>query len=172
MTLYVKTPLGIDAIEKRTPPLPLRSRQVLIMIDGKRDSALLGQAFPGDALAGILASLIEAGLIAEVAGGSPASSTPAASSPASSPVSAPAGATAGDGDADSQRFEAVRDLMLNSTITFTGSGAHELVVRMRNAASLAELLALRRAWIDAVGRNPMALDALASLERKLDKLLK
>ena len=162
MTLYTKTTLGTDAVEKRSPPLPLRSRQVLIMIDGKRDSAMLAQAFPGDALPGVLASLLEAGLIAEVGSGT--------ATPAAAPATAMAAVPAADADAD--RLDAVRDLMLNSTITFTGSGAHELVVKMREAATLPDLLALRRAWVDAVGRNPMALDALASLERKLDKLLK
>lgn len=61
--VYLKTPRGIAEISLRSAQLPMATRRVLIMIDGKRtveDLSILGR--PGD-IENAIASLESAGLI-------------------------------------------------------------------------------------------------------------
>lgn len=163
MPVYTKTPKGVDAVEKRTPPLPLRARQVLIMIDGQRDTAMLSQMFPGDALHGVLESLLADGLIDAGSGGA------AAVAPAAS-AAAPAGTAAATvGGVEDPHLAHARKLMVNLTQSFAGHVGGDLVRRLREASSVAALEALRTEWHKLVAQNPMALDHLRSVEKQLEK---
>jgi hypothetical protein len=65
--VFVKTPKGIDEVERRTHGLPLKSRQVLIMIDGRRDVAALKDIFPPEMAGPVVAELLASGFIRELA---------------------------------------------------------------------------------------------------------
>lgn len=167
MAIYGKTPLGTQAVETRTPPLPPRNRQILIMLDGRRDSAEFEKAFGAEAVAGILQSLVDAGLIESMA--APVQSASQASASASASATA---ATAAPPAATDPRLEEIRALLVDSTRGYTGPSGKALVQRLREAPDLPALLALRGEWTRTLAQNPLALEALAVLEQRLDSLLR
>ena len=61
--VYVKTPKGIEEVERKTHGLALKPRQVLIMTDGKRDVAALQEIFPPDMVPGIVNELLAGGFV-------------------------------------------------------------------------------------------------------------
>lgn len=159
MAIYCKTPLGVDAIEKRTPPLPLRNRQILIMLDGRRDAAELEKAFGAEAVAAVLQALLDAGLIETGTAPSPAAEP--------SPITASAPALSAE---DEARLVNARNLMVNSTLSFAGNVGKPLAQRLRDATTLAELQALRDEWHRMIAQNPMALSHLQTIEKQLGRL--
>lgn len=66
MSIYVKTPKGIEEVERKAHGLALKPRQMLIMIDGKRDEAALKGIFPPEMVGPILQELISGGFVREL----------------------------------------------------------------------------------------------------------
>jgi hypothetical protein len=163
--LCVKTPKGIEAVEKRAHNLPMRARQILIMIDGKRDSAMLATMFPGDALDGILDQLLADGFItplkvvkAEVQKAA-TEKTPAA------PPSPPPPADEGE------RYQMARNFMINTTNTFIGISASSLIERMEHAKNLEELRHHYTEWRDTIRLSSAGRARLPEFEKQLAALL-
>ncbi|WP_028455898.1 hypothetical protein [Chitinilyticum litopenaei] len=61
--LYQKTELGLREIAERSGQLGQKERRLLIMIDGQRDSTMLGALLPGEDVGTMLARLRQLGFI-------------------------------------------------------------------------------------------------------------
>lgn len=158
----VKTPKGIEEVERRTWRLPMRTRQVLIMIDGKRDRAMLSAMFPGDALPGILQTLLDEGFVRPLQPAAPAAGAQAAPGKAK-PVAAPADT--------GERFRMAQNFMANTVRAFIGVAGSSLIDRIDACEDLASLRQHFQAWREAIQLSGDGRKELATLENKLAALL-
>lgn len=122
-TLFRKTALGQTEIETRALRLPPRLRSLLILIDGKRDSAALATLVPQQ-LEAALQELHGLGLVETIEPAAP----PAPVRPVAPPAPSPAAAF------EQLRREAVR--ALNDAL---GPHAESLALRMEKARTPEEL---------------------------------
>ena len=76
MSIYVKTPKGIEEVERKAHGLALKPRQMLIMIDGKRDDAALKGIFPPEMVTPILQELVAGGFVCELEPPPPVAAAP------------------------------------------------------------------------------------------------
>ncbi len=145
MSTYHKTAQGQQEIVDRAGGLGLRTRRLLILVDGQRDSAELGR-LAGDAqVDDTLRTLAEAGFI-ELA---------AASTPAS--VGLPtAGAVPPDGAriAREASLALAQDFMMNTLRTFHGPyGKLDLVKRIHASRQATELRGLFDEWLQSISES-------------------
>ncbi|WP_300449787.1 hypothetical protein [Accumulibacter sp.] len=156
--ICVKTPKGIEEIEKRSCRLPMRVRQVLIMIDGKRDYETLAAMFPGDTLPAVCRQLYDEGFIAPLR--QPSATASAPSNASARPGAAPSAL-------DEQRLKMAGNLMTNALDTLVGSAAASLSRRVGAAPGLEHLLGMASAWREAVALTEEGRRELSDLESKL-----
>ncbi len=152
--ICVKTPKGIEAVEKRTHGLPMRARQVLIMIDGKRDYDTLLTMFPGDVLPAAYQQLLDDGFIVALG-------RPAAVTTRQSPTPAN----------DEERLAMARNFMMNTLDAFVGLAASSLISRIEACPSIEALRHLFNDWHDAVALSGDGRKRLGELAAKLAALL-
>jgi hypothetical protein len=159
-SLFRKTAKGQTEIETRAHRLTPRLRALLILVDGKRDTAALGGLVQQaeDLLAELLAQGFVEALPEAVAPPPPAPPVrPAVPAPAAAPAAAPPAATSGD--FDTLRRNAVR--ALNDAL---GPAAESLAIRIERARSMAELrpLLVQAAQLMANMRGRGAAEAYAA----------
>lgn len=175
LPLCVKTPKGIVEVEHRTYRLPMRMRQALIMIDGKRDHATLSAMFPGDGLAGILDHLLSEGFITPLRREEPAPPRQELPASAAAPVPAkPAEAKRPSAPApanDDERYAMARNFMINTTGAFVGIAGSSLTNRIEAAPSIDDLRHLFDEWREAIQLSRDGRKQIADLEGKLAALL-
>lgn len=163
-TLYptcVKTPKGIEEVERKVHGLALKSRQVLIMIDGKRDLAALQGIFPPAMVPGILDELLNGGFVRELEPPKPAPPPPPAK-----PVSRVPTASN-----DEERFTMARNFMLNTTSAFVGMAGSSLIGKIEQAMSIEALAPLYHDWRAAIALSGDGKKRLPELEAQLGNLL-
>lgn len=160
--ICVKTPKGIEEIEKRTHRLPMRMRQILIMIDGKRDFSALLAMFPGDTLPELCRQLLEEGFITPLH-----KEPPLAPVVAVPPPAAPAAPAAPLSAIDQQRLGMARNFMMNTLGAFVGHAASSLMTRIEQTRSLPELHSMAAKWREAIALSPDGRKQLVDLEGKL-----
>jgi hypothetical protein len=141
-TLFVKTPKGADEIEKRTFGLPSRTRQLLILADGKRDVATIAEIVSVQDFDTVLNQLVKDGFLAL------AETQP-------SIVKAKPAAAAGVDDfvvpADPQeRLKLARTFIINTTQTFVGVFGSGLIKRAQMAQNNDDLRKLVDDWQEAI----------------------
>lgn len=169
LTCYAKTPEGMNAVRDRTHGLGPRARQLLIMMDGKRDVASLQLIFPSDVLPGLLAQLVNAGLVRLVPQQAQSAAQEAAVTvPATMP--APLSTIAG-GLGDEDPFELGQTFMINLAKRILGVAGDPIIARMRAANDVAGLRALYPEWRSTIKQAPDGLLRLKELEKKLSKVL-
>ena len=156
----VKTPKGIEEVERKVHGLALKSRQVLIMIDGKRDLAALQGIFPPVMVPGILDELLNGGFIRELE--QPKPLTPPPAKPA---VQIPTASN------DAERFSMARNFMLNTVSSFVGFAGSSLISKIEQTMDLDALAALFHDWRDAIALSGDGKKRLSELEAQLLKLL-
>lgn len=156
-SLHVKTPKGIEEIERRAHGLPGRRRKVLILIDGKRDEKALSDLVPGEDVPAVMQALLNEGFITPLV---PASNLPSAS-PA--PHKAPAD--------DAERFGMARNFMINTTRAYIGHNGSSLINHLDDCADLAGLRSHFNAWREAIQLSRDGKKAIGDLENKLAALL-
>ncbi len=160
--ICVKTPKGVEEIEKRTQRLSVRARQVLILIDGKRDFEALVELVPSETLPEICRQLLDDGFIA------PAhkQGTEGGASPA--PDELPAVAVRPHLSAvEQQRLNMARNFMTNTLTTFVGHAASSLINHVEAAHDLAHLRSLARPWREAIALTADGRKQLADLASRL-----
>lgn len=150
---YVKTPKGIEEVERKVHGLALKSRQVLIMIDGKRDLAVLQGIFPPEMVPGILDELIAGGFIRELEKPKPA---PAAT---------------GRGLDEEDPFVLAQTFMINIAKRILGIAGDAVIAKLKSANDLDALRALFPEWRTAIKQNPDGLQRLKEFETKLFHVL-
>jgi hypothetical protein len=163
--LCVKTPKGIEEVERRAHGLPMRARQVLIMIDGKRDAATLANMFPGDALGGILQQLLNEGFITPLQVVKDEVNQAAAGKSPPGPASPP------PPESDDERYLMARNFMINTTNTFMGIAASSLLERLEKARNLDDLRHLYTEWRDTIRLSGAGRSRLPEFEKQLAALL-
>lgn len=150
---YVKTPKGIEEVERKVHGLALKSRQVLIMIDGKRDFAVLQGIFPPEMVPGILDELIAGGYIREL----------------EKPKPAPAATGAGGDEEDP--FILSQTFMINIAKRLLGIAGDGVIAKLKSANDLDALRALFPEWRNAIKQNPDGLQRMKEFETKLFHVL-
>jgi hypothetical protein len=146
--IYYKTAAGVAALATRNTPLTPRMRQLLVLLDGRRGHDELARLIEGPALAAMLDTLLDAGLISDRA---PPASAPAA--PPGAPAALPR-----------EQLEAVRALMKDSARRHLGllaHAVHDTIERVQCAHTLQV----------AVARWHMALRDSQSGQAEADLLL-
>jgi hypothetical protein len=123
----VKTPKGIEEVERRTHGLPLKSRQVLIMIDGRRDLTALEAIFPPAMVAPVLAELLAGGFIRELAPVAP-------------------------GPAPAQSIQPMKGALSSALHDILGPDADDLTGQVDNAKGLADLARLAEKFEEVIIR--------------------
>lgn len=166
--LCVKTPKGILEVEHRTHRLPMRSRQVLIMIDGKRDHAVLSAMFPGDGFAGIFDNLLVEGFIAPLRREVPPEDEPGELVDVEVEEARPQAPAPAN---DEERYAMARNFMLNTTAAFVGIAASSLTTRIENTGSIDELRHHFEEWRDAIQTSREGRKQIDDLENRLAALL-
>jgi hypothetical protein len=174
--VFAKTPKGIEEIEKRTFGLHPRTRQVLIVVDGKRDRSAITDMLSttGPDLDLVLTQLLKDGFLsllnhqteAAVAPkpvATPTMATPAAAAPSKS----------GDINIPSdpqERLKLARTFMINTTETFVGVFGSGLVKQLQQAKGLDDFRELVKTWEDAIASGANKKQA-AELKTRLMALL-
>ncbi len=190
-----KTDKGLEEVEHRKFGLAMRSRRVLIMVDGKRTLADIERNSQDAELRPTMDKLIAEGFI-EITPGTEAPAKPAAPEPApvaakaapaatpspSAPAAAPApkapeaaAPTAGPANAKEQEVvNAVRDFMILQVRSYIiGWRGLEMIDKLEHARSLPELRKLSPDWHSAIsksssGGKSTADELLANIREFLD----
>ena len=135
---FVKTPKGIEEVERKAHGLAIKPRQVLIMIDGKRDVKALQGIFPPEMVSAVFDELLAGGFIRELEVAAPIAETPA-----------------GDD------LEAIRDAMSSALYEVFGPDADNFTGKIDDATTRDELAELAAKYEETVasmgGRKKAAL---------------
>lgn len=166
LACYAKTAAGVDAIKNRSGGLGPRARQLLIMIDGKRDVASLQAIFASDVLPGLLRQLTDACLVDLVQ--TPQASPAAVGLP---PRSAVLVAPAAPDLADEDPFVLGQTFMINLAMRILGVAGDPIIARLRATHDVAGLRGLYLEWRGTIKQAPDGLLRLKELEKKLSKVL-
>ncbi|MCL6417711.1 hypothetical protein MIB92_18775 [Aestuariirhabdus sp. Z084] len=162
--LCVKTPKGIEAVEQRMHGLPARVRQVLIMVDGKRDTDDLVNLFPGDGTQSSLEHLLNEGFI-----------TPLEKEQTKSGFGFSFGKSApSEGPKpkdDNERLELARNFMVNTTRTFIGFTGDAFIAEIEACQSIGELQGLFDTWRETIRQNPEGSSRMSEMEPRLAALI-
>lgn len=162
-TRYVKTPKGIEEVERKCHGLALKTRQVLIMVDGKRDLAALQGIFPPEMVSPVLAELLSGEFIREL---EPPAPVVAEIKPQKEAVNrVPTAAN------DEERLALARNFMVNTTSAFLGMSGSSLIEKLERAVDLSALAPLYYAWHDAMALTGEGKKRLPELDQQLLKLL-
>lgn len=168
-TVCAKTPKGQEEVERRAHGLSPRLRQMLIMIDGRRDLAALQAVFPPDLVPGLVQQLVDGGFVRiqeVVPTAPPARPVPPRAAPASAPAPL-AGVAAGEEDP----FELAQTFMINLARRILGIAGDGIVAKLRQAQDIDGLRALYLEWRNTIKQAPDGLLRLRELEKKLSKVL-
>lgn len=160
--LCIKTPKGIEAVAQKAHGLSMRQRQILIMIDGKRDLAMLSTMFPFDGLRDILDQLLADGFIAPLKKEVPK---------IASPIPRPGKIEGPQPKNDRERIELARNFMINTTRTFIGYVGGTLIKEVEATKSIEELQALFEKWRETINMNPEGARRMKELEPRLAALI-
>lgn len=147
---WVKTPKGIEEVESKVHGLALKSRQVLIMIDGKRDLGALQGIFPPEMVPGIIDELKAGGFIREFEKPKPA-----------------AAALPPEEDA----FVLGQTFMINIAKKTLGIAGDGVIAKLKQADDVDGLRGLFTEWRNAIKQNPDGLMRLKEYENKLSQVL-
>ncbi|RRJ82838.1 hypothetical protein [Aestuariirhabdus litorea] len=163
-TLYVKTPKGIEAVGQRNQGLPARARQMLLLVDGKRDLEALTAMLPGDRMKEALDQLLADGYI-----------TPLKSDPPKAGLGFSLRRAVPDEGPkpkdDNERIELARNFMVNTTRTFIGYTGEPLIQKVEACQTISELQSLFDDWRETVKANPEGSQRMSELEPRLAALI-
>lgn len=157
---YVKTPKGLEEIERKTHGLHLKARQVLIMIDGKRDMAALQGIFPPDMVPPILDELVAEGYIRVL--DKPKAAAPVAPAQAPRPVA----------DLDGEDpFQLSQTFMINIARKILGIAGDAIIAKVDASNNLDALRALYPEWRKAITQSPDGVMRIKEFEFKLFQVM-
>ena len=168
-TVCAKTPKGQEEVERRTHGLSPRLRQMLIMMDGRRDTAALQAVFPPDLVPSLMQQLIDGGFVSALVSCAAAPVVAPSPAPAALPT-APApldGVAAGEEDP----FELGQTFMINLARRILGIASDGIVAKLLLAHDVDGLRALYLEWRNTIKQAPDGLLRLKELEKKLSKVL-
>lgn len=139
--VFQKTGKGADELRTRRHGLGPRLRQLLILVDGRRDIAELSRMLPGPEFGDQLAQLEQGGFVARpFDAGSPQADGGAAA--ASGPAAAPA--------AGAEELRALRTRVTRALLDTIGPNGDDLAIRIERTHTIDELRALLPAVLSVV----------------------
>ena len=174
--IYAKTPLGQQEIQQRSLKLPLLTRRVLLLVDGRRPVRELA-TLAGNADASTLLMELEAlGCIELTAVASPAPApAPAALDAAAEVVAGTATALAGlppPASRSAEQVDMARNFMINTINRMLEQNSRlTLVEKIYHSVDADELREHYAAWEEAIGSSWMGRKRLDELKRKLFEVL-
>lgn len=136
--LCVKTPKGIEEVERKAHGLALKARQVLIMVDGKRDVEALETIFPPGSVAPVLTELLAGGFIRALEPVAPAPVTTAAHA-------APSGSA-------TVSLQPAREAFSSALYDVFGPDADNFTIHVDKAKSVEELSELATRYQEVVAK--------------------
>ncbi len=198
-TICAKTSKGQEEIERRTNRLSPRLRQMLILMDGRRDTEALQSVFPPELVPALVQQLIDGGFVAEL-NPLPAAVVPALSiAPApghNAPTNAPSpglakpleGAQGNLGTAgrflasapaplsgfaagEEDPFTLGQTFMINLAKRILGVAGDGIIAKLKVTQDVDGLRALYLEWRNTIKQAPDGLLRLRELEKKLSKVL-
>jgi hypothetical protein len=155
--IYVKTPKGIEELTSRSHGLPPRVRQVLILLDGKRDGGDIAEMLPDGESVALLARLIDGGFVVPLQPAPETEGKPVAR------IERP--------ENDAERFEMAMNFMRNTINTFLGGMGSGLISQISKCTSFDELRLHFAPWREAIELSKDGRNQLADLENRLAALL-
>lgn len=169
-TVCVKSAKGQEEIERRCYGLTPRLRQLLIMMDGRRDMAALQTVFPPDLVPGLMQQLLDQGFVTELA------TAPATATAPSTPPPRPASHTApaplgGSASEEEDPFQLGQTFMINLASRILGIAGSGIIAKLRATHDVEGLRALYWEWRNTIKQAPDGLLRLKELEKKLSKVL-
>jgi hypothetical protein len=159
-TIYVKTPKGIEEINNRSHGLPPRLRQVLILLDGKRDSDEIAQMLPDGESEALLTKLVDGGFV-----------VPLQSAPEKETAPGKLAVKIERPENDAERFEMAKHFMRNTINTFLGGMGSGLINQIDKCTNFDELRQHFGSWKEAIELSGDGRKQLADLENRLAALL-
>lgn len=173
--IYSKTPLGQQEIQHRSLRLPLLTRRVLLLVDGRRPVQELS-TLAGNADVPTLLSELEAlGCIERT--GTAAAASPAPAAPAAEPATAgaaadPLAALPPPASRTGEQVEMARNFMINTINRMLEQNTRlTLVEKIFHSVDAAELRQHYAAWEEAIGSSWMGRKRLDELKQKLFAVL-
>jgi len=146
-TIFRKTAKGVDEIATRANRLVPRLRTALILVDGTRDEAELGQLIKQQA-AETLQELLSLGYIEAAAVVEPPPKKAAEEAPSKKPATEPSGSGTSEKSFTTFRTEAVRAFN-----DLTGPAGETLAMKMEKAASREQLAPLLQMAYQIIGNS-------------------
>jgi len=166
---FAKTAAGIQEIQDRALSLPLLTRRLLVLVDGKRSGKELAAFAVGHDAAEILGQLLAQGCIEALAAVRPV------------PVAAPAAAPEGDGALSglpqasarsAKDIEMARNFMTNTINTMFGQNMRLTLIESIFAARTAEdLRQVYPVWAETMATIGIGAKRLPELRQKLFQVL-
>ncbi len=158
--VYVKTPKGIEEINKRSYGLPQRARLVLIMMDGKCTYGEILARFPDGEGEALVATLVNGGFVATLQASPLKSVSPGKPVERFEPPKN-----------EMERFEMAKNLMRNTINAFLGGMGSGLINQLDKCTTLEELRQHYSAWQEAIHMTGDGRKQAADLENRLAALL-
>ena len=159
--IYQKTPTGLAEISAAQKTLNFRQRQVLIMVDGKRDVDTLIQLLRQPALQQTLDELQTLGHIADVA--RPSGMAIQTSLPASEQVIRP--------QLSQIQANAIKEILIASTEQYLGIMGRGLKVKIEAAADDSQITTCASEWHMAMRESKSGRDMAGKLMDQVQQIL-
>lgn len=138
--VFVKTPKGVEEMERRTFGLPQRARQILIMVDGQKNRGTLAGLVNSPALDDMLELLLDNGFLDVHAVEEEAIEHP-------QEAVAPAVEVPGD---PQERHKLARAFIINTTENFLGMFGSGLIEQAKKSQNIDDLKYLIEDWHAAI----------------------
>jgi len=174
--VYAKTALGQQEIQQRSLRLPLLTRRVLLLVDGRRPVHELSVLAGNADTSALIAELEGLGCIELTSASAAPAATPAAAA-SSAPTASPEAAAALAGlppppSRSAEQVDMARNFMINTINRMLEQNSRlTLVEKIFHSVDAAELREHYAAWEEAIGSSWMGRKRLDELKRKLFEVL-
>jgi hypothetical protein len=171
--IFAKTPLGQAEIQQRTLRLPLLTRRVLLLVDGRRAVSELLTLAGNAAVAPLLAELEALGCIERSAvAAPPAARAASVDTPAAANTDDPLAGLPPAQTRTPEQVDMARHFMINTINRLLEQNSRlTLVEKIFNAVDAADLRSNYGAWEEAIGSNWQGKRRLPELRDKLFAVL-
>jgi hypothetical protein len=170
--IYSKTPLGQQEIQHRSLRLPLLTRRVLLLVDGRRPVSDLSTLAGNADVPSLLVELESLGCIERTGKAATAAPAPAAEPATASTAADPLAALPPPASRTGEQVEMARNFMINTINRMLEQNSRlTLVEKIFHSVDAAELRQHYAAWEEAIGSSWMGRKRLDELKQKLFAVL-
>jgi hypothetical protein len=172
-TVFAKTTLGQEEIQHRGLRLPLLTRRLLVLVDGKRSLEELGAFVPGQDVQLLIQELVELNCVEAVAQAAPKTVVPRKpEAPVPAADSGPLAGLPPPAARSAQQVDMARNFMINTINTMLEQNSRlTLVKQIFDSQDAAELRTHFEAWEAAISSSWTGKRRLDELRKKLFAVL-